>query len=181
MHSFRLRVPPPLVGQATARDVNLAELGAIYVALCLAPVGPGHRDLEVHTDSACCMDMLEEGRRGSQCSQGDEHKRKRKRSRVNAKYAVLLEATLRLVSYRMLSCGGGGTVTFHKVRAHSGVRGNEEADRLARLATTRDDAPALWLPPKGAGVGVLRVHHPSSSSISKSFRSCCRHHGLSGL
>ena len=104
------------------RDVNLARLGALYVALCITPAS---RELVLNTDSACCMDMLVGG------------------GRVNAKYGVLLEATRLLVLCTRLR---GGTVAFRKVKAHSGVQGNEEADCLAQLATLGDDVPAVWLP-----------------------------------
>jgi ribonuclease HI len=41
-----------------------------------------------------------------------------------------------------------GTVEFKYVAGHSGVHGNEQADRLAQLAAKRDDSNSEELPKK---------------------------------
>ena len=113
-HSLRM-VDRPM------HDVNRTELAAIYLALCIAPSDVA---VALHTDSACCLDMLAAS------------------SRSGGAFAVLLDATRRVVRLHR------APTTFHKVKAHSGVWGNEEADRLAKIASASspDAVPTVWLP-----------------------------------
>lgn len=86
-------------------DINRAELGAIYGSLSLID-----KDipLKIYTDSLCCIQMIE------------------KQIKINRKYWDLMDSINLLKKERE-------KVVFQKVKAHSGVYGNEVADRLARL------------------------------------------------
>jgi ribonuclease HI len=88
-------------------DINRAELGAIYASLCII-----NRDipLKIHTDSLCCIQMIE------------------KQIKINRKYWDLMDSINLLKKERE-------KVVFQKVKSHSGIYGNEVADRLARLGT----------------------------------------------
>ena len=88
------------------KDINRAELAAIYMGLLLA----GPDVLSVHTDSATALNLL----KGSLCIE---------------KYSMLVFAIKSITAVKY-----NGIVKYNKVKAHSGVRGNDIADALARHA-----------------------------------------------
>ena len=84
-------------------DINHAELAAIFVAVLRS-----HRrtDLEIYTDSQVSINLLERGT-------------------TKAKFKMLTDCT------RWLLWRREGAIKLKKVKGHSGVLGNEVADRLA--------------------------------------------------
>lgn len=86
------------------KDINRAELAAIYVGMLLAPV----TCLQVFTDSKTALDLV------SNKFQRDQ-------------YHLLVYAIQNIASVKY-----NNHVQYNKVKAHSGVFGNEVADYLAR-------------------------------------------------
>lgn len=87
------------------RDVNRAELAAIYSGLLIAPT---RKPLQVYSDSSTALDLL---------ANKFQHKKF-----DNLVFAI---RNISLVKY-------DGLVQYHKVKGHSGVVGNEIAHNLAR-------------------------------------------------
>ncbi|HSG19607.1 MAG TPA: RNase H family protein [Burkholderiaceae bacterium] len=113
-----LRIDPGGLGCTLTN--NRAELVAIQVAIDLCPL---HEPLTIYTDSACSIfslrKMLNTPRRLREC-----------------KHRELLEIITQTLVDRAQA---GGTTRLLKVRSHTGIEGNEVADRLAKQALTQWD------------------------------------------
>lgn len=116
---------------ATARvDINELEMMAIFAAL---QVHDPRRDMVVHSDSQTALNAIA-GRRSSR------------------KYDRMLDKIMESLERR------SGDTSFVKVKAHSGVRGNEIADALAgrgsKHALATFDSPVAFV-----DVPTWRTHH----------------------
>ena len=90
------------------KDINRAELAAVYAGLLIAP---NMEVLEVLSDSHTSLSLIW----GHQ---------------THTRYATLVNC-IRYVAHKKF----GGHVYFDKVKGHSGVPGNELAHNLARVGT----------------------------------------------
>lgn len=95
------------LGACGKKEINTGELAAIYMALLCRP----GRNVEVYTDSATALELLS----------GRLYKKK---------YQLLVDC-IHHVSNTMYD-----SVTYTKVKSHSGNPGNDIADMLARMGTT---------------------------------------------
>jgi ribonuclease HI len=91
------------------KDINRAELAAIYVGLLISP---RLENLEVLSDSCTALDLLNS-------------------DKIN-KYCKLVDC-IKHVSYAKFN----DCIRYTKVKSHSGVIGNEIAHNLARLGTSQ--------------------------------------------
>ena len=97
----------------TINDINYAELGALFIALLRIKSKGYKNDIVIMTDSLTSIKLLQ-------------------RKIICEKYEPLVRSIIYLVDQLP------GSVTFTKVKAHSGVVGNENADFLARYAVQND-------------------------------------------
>lgn len=103
--------------KSSERDINCTELNAIFFGVLLSD---SHKDLTVFTDSELSVKVLHEGIR-------------------SRKFQPLASCILTLVRARR------GTTRFVKIKAHSGIPGNDRADALAKKAGWTGLA-LPWLP-----------------------------------
>jgi len=136
-HDWRWAVDP--CGAGPSNTINRAELAAILCALQIAQesITAGGR-VVIATDSACSLHQI--------------------RKQLHEPKALMLSkhrAILELISQAItaLVCGHHCDVQFIKVKAHTGVLGNEAADELAKL-TAQGQVPA--------GVRCIQVHAGSA-------------------
>lgn len=90
------------------KDINRAELAAIYAGMLLLP----YDKLHVVSDSITAIELLH-------------------RKHAHAKYQSLVDCILYVSDKKF-----GGRVEYTKVKSHSGVFGNEVADMMAGLSST---------------------------------------------
>jgi ribonuclease HI len=108
------------MSQGPANTINRAELAAIFTAIC--------RILEVHdaglifTDSQVAIHLLGRALREPHTLDGHLHK------------GILMDIAQRLVQ----RANAGVVTSICKVKAHSGITGNEEADKAAKAAAQPD-------------------------------------------
>lgn len=105
------------VSASGKKEINTAELAAIYMGLLCAP----SKNVEVMTDSSTALELLS----------GRLYKKK---------YATLVDC-IHHVTATMYD-----TVKYTKVKSHSGVLGNEIADGLARTAACAGGRDSFVLP-----------------------------------
>ena len=99
-------------------DVNRAELAAMFVALaCL----DNRDDVMLYTDSVTSLKLLDG-------------------TLKNKKYTVLVDCIQYMVNK------WDGEVSFELVKGHSGNRGNDKAERLARYGAGNENHPCIDLP-----------------------------------
>jgi ribonuclease HI len=93
------------------KDVNAAELSAIYVGLL---INPSNQPIEVYSDSITAINLLEN-------------------KLYNKKFNTLVSCIkyVSIVKYK-------NNVQYVKVKGHSGVYGNEMAHNLAREGASSD-------------------------------------------
>ena len=100
------------------KDINRAELAAIYAGMLMAPVD----HIQVLSDSITAIYLI----KGIQKS---------------GKYSTLVDC-IKFISYKKFN----GCVDYIKVKGHSGVYGNEVADRLAGLASSDLSSDLFYIP-----------------------------------
>ncbi|KIO33484.1 hypothetical protein M407DRAFT_65524 [Tulasnella calospora MUT 4182] len=108
---------------------NRGEIAAVVKALQLAPQ---NRVVHIRTDSTYVLRVLDKG-----------HKRMEDEGWLNIQNSDLIRAALFLVRIRTAE------TYIQKVKAHSGILGNEEADRLAKegLESEIDTSVIIIIPP----------------------------------
>lgn len=119
-----------LASRVSEKNSNNAEMAAIFFAVLLSdPV----KDLTVFTDSEACLTKLNKTQQN--CS-------------VDDRLTRVAKTVAWVASHRT------GATQFVKIKAHSGVRGNEDADTLARDGNRRPPWPRVprWKDPDVATV-----------------------------
>jgi ribonuclease HI len=103
-------------GKGSTHTNNRAELVALHVALVSYPVD---QDLTIYTDSLCSI-------QNTRKMLDTPHQMK------ESKHRVVVEQLVQILAQRAMA---GGHTYLKKVRSHTGIHGNDEADRLAKEAT----------------------------------------------
>ncbi|KAK3289141.1 hypothetical protein CYMTET_3412 [Cymbomonas tetramitiformis] len=109
------------------QEVNRAELLAIQKAVTLPPP-PSGKGLTICTDSANSIRQLESMRTKPHSM---EHQQQR-----DLLYAILVNIEALVAA--------GHTVSLLKVKAHTGIKGNEKADEAAKQACTTGTLTEAW-------------------------------------
>jgi len=121
------------------KDINRLELGAIFAGISLTEPDI---DMILHSDSQTALNSLT--------------------SYKKTKYDKLAEFVLQLVSER------SGNIFVTKVKAHSGNRGNDMADRLAGIGT--NSSIEFVLPDEFSSLDEWRNYMYASKPIDKNTR-----------
>lgn len=102
-------------GLGPTNTINRAELSALHLALTLQEVVTYEEELTIYTDSLCSIQMINKIIR--------EPRRMKESKHLEMLQAIAMALKLRAKA--------GGTTTIHKVKSHSGVEGNDQADKGA--------------------------------------------------
>jgi ribonuclease HI len=103
-------------GMGSTHTNNRAELVALHVAMTSHPAD---QDLTIYTDSLCSI-------------QNTRKMLDRPHQMQESKHRVVVEQLIQVLAQRAMA---GGHTYLKKVRSHTGIHGNDEADRLAKEAT----------------------------------------------
>jgi ribonuclease HI len=100
-------------GKGSTHTNNRAELVALLVALQAHALGT---DLTIYTDSLCSIQNIRQMMDRPHMMRESKHK-------------ALIEQIVQILAQRAMA---GGHTYLKKVRSHTGIHGNDEADRLAK-------------------------------------------------
>jgi ribonuclease HI len=103
-------------GKGSTHTNNRAELVALLVALMAHATDT---DLTIYTDSLCSIQNIRQMLDRPHMMRESKHK-------------ALIEQIVQILAQRAMA---GGHTYLKKVRSHTGIHGNDEADRLAKEAT----------------------------------------------
>ena len=103
-------------GKGSTHTNNRAELIALHAALTAYPAD---QDLTIYTDSLCSIQNIKKMMDKPDMMRESNHK-------------AVVEQLVQTLAQRAMA---GGHTYLQKVRSHTGIYGNDEADRLAKEAT----------------------------------------------
>ena len=103
-------------GKGSTHTNNRAELVALQVALLTFPAD---QDTTIYTDSLCSIQNIRQMLDKPHMMRESKHR-------------ALVEQIVQIMAQRAMA---GGHTYMKKVRSHTGIHGNDEADRLAKEAT----------------------------------------------
>ena len=132
-----LRIDPG--GQGITADINRAELVAIQQALIHSEID---EELTIYSDSLCSLQLI------------NLHIYHPSRTRENKHRDLLQDIAIHIINRH----NAAATTRLLKVRSHSGIIGNDEADTLAKEATTGYNVIG---PVKTGEHAHLNMHWPS--------------------
>eukprot|EP00798_Chlamydomonas_sp_ICE-L_P014832 gene14832-biopygen23857 len=132
-----LRIDPG--GQGITADINRAELVAIQQALIHSEID---EELTIYSDSLCSLQLI------------NLHIYHPSRTRENKHRDLLQDIAIHIINKQ----NAAATTRLLKVRSHSGIIGNDEADTLAKEATTGYNVIG---PVKTGEHAHLNMHWPS--------------------